>query len=144
MQSNIRPYIQSLCVRLPKKTENIIQTKGHFQKITKIFANKNFPFYSTIMPWDDMECPRLASLVKILKVLPHSNADPERLFSMVQKIETENCTQLKPETTCHLLRVKMNDSSPCHASRDLLSPALLKDAKSATMRSLATPQSGDM
>ena len=28
----------------------------------------------------------LCSLAKILLVLPHSNADPERLFSMVRKL----------------------------------------------------------
>ena len=31
----------------------------------------------------------LAALAKVLLILPHSNADPERLFSMVRKIETE-------------------------------------------------------
>ena len=31
---------------------------------------------------------QLAKLCKILLVLSHSNADPERLFSMVQKVET--------------------------------------------------------
>ena len=41
-------YIQSLCVGRPKKNEIMIQTKDHFQKITKIFADENFPFYSHI------------------------------------------------------------------------------------------------
>ena len=31
----------------------------------------------------------LARLAKILLVLPHSNADPERLLSVVRKIETD-------------------------------------------------------
>ena len=39
------PYLQSLRVGLPKN-ENTIQTKGHFQKIMKIVANKNFQLYS--------------------------------------------------------------------------------------------------
>ena len=34
--------MQCLLVEMPKN-ENIIQTKGRFQKI---FANENFPFYS--------------------------------------------------------------------------------------------------
>ena len=31
-----------------QKNEIMIQTKDHFQKITKIFADENFPFYSHI------------------------------------------------------------------------------------------------
>ena len=31
----------------------------------------------------------LTKLAQVLLVLPHSNADPESLFSMVMKIETE-------------------------------------------------------
>ncbi len=40
----------------------------------------------------------LSSFAQILLVLPHSNADPERLFSMVRKIETEERRQLDPST----------------------------------------------
>ena len=43
----MRSYIQSLCVGLPKK-RIMIETKDYFQKITKIFADENFPFYSHI------------------------------------------------------------------------------------------------
>ena len=31
----------------------------------------------------------LTQFVQVLMVLPHSNIDPERFFSMVRKIETE-------------------------------------------------------
>ena len=41
---------------------------------------------------------QLAKLCKILLVLPHSNADPERLFSMVQKVETEQRASMKSST----------------------------------------------
>ena len=47
----------------------------------------------------------LAQLAKILLVLPHSNADPERLFSMVRKIETEQRKHLDPSTDRDLLSI---------------------------------------
>ena len=40
----------------------------------------------------------LAQLCKILTVLPHANADPERLFSMVNKVETEQHSSLHAST----------------------------------------------
>ena len=52
----------------------------------------------------------LARLAKILLVLPHSNADPERLFSMLGKIETQSRSLLSPSTTCDLLTVKLIES----------------------------------
>ena len=55
----------------------------------------------------------LAQFAKILLVLPHSNADPERLFSMVRKIETEQRKHLDPSTVRDLLSIKLNNSTPC-------------------------------
>ena len=80
--------------------------------------------------------PTLSELAKTLLVLPHSNVDPERLFSMVGKIETQSRSQLSSSTTCDLLTVKMNHDSHCFASKDLVIDDLLKAAKSATRRSL--------
>ena len=53
-------------------------------------------------------------LCPILLVLPHSNADPERLFSMVRKIETVERRQLDTSTVCDLLSVKINNDKPCY------------------------------
>ena len=74
----------------------------------------------------DLELPNsyayynLVSLAKILLVLPNSNADPERLFSMLGKIETQSHSLLSPSTTCDLLTVKMNRDAPCYLSEDLV------------------------
>ena len=46
--------------------------------------------------------PFLSRLAQVLLVLPHSNADPECLFGMVRKIETEERHQLGPSTICDL------------------------------------------
>ena len=81
--------------------------------------------------------PDLAELAKTLLVLPHSNVDPERLFSMVGNIETQSHSLLNSSTTCDLLTVKMNHDPFCFASSDLVTDdELLKAAKSATRRSL--------
>ena len=81
----------------------------------------------------------LSQLCKILLVLPHSNADPERLFSMVQKIETDQRGSLKPSTVQDLISVKMNTDRVCYDvnSEGLFTSDFLKSAKSATMRSLS-------
>ena len=73
----------------------------------------------------------LSKLAKILLILPHSNADPERLFSMVRKIETDQRKQLDPSTVCDLLSVKINDN-PCYSNQPLMTPIMLISAKSAT------------
>ena len=81
--------------------------------------------------------PRLAHLSKVLLVLLHSTADPERLFSMVTKIETEHRGSLLPSTVSALLSVKLNSDQECYRSSELFTPKLLKSAKSAAERSLA-------
>ena len=78
----------------------------------------------------------LAGLCKTLLVLPHSNADPERLFSMVRKIDTEQRGNLSPSTVQDLISVKMNTDPSCFESHKLFTSDLLKSAKSATKRSL--------
>ena len=55
----------------------------------------------------------LVRLCKTLLVLPHSNADPERLFSVVRKVETEQRASLNPATVHDLLSVKMNTDLSC-------------------------------
>ena len=59
----------------------------------------------------------LSSFAQVLLVLPHSNADPERLFSMVRKIETEARGNLDPSTVCDLLSVKINNDTPCYSNQ---------------------------
>ena len=79
----------------------------------------------------------LAKLCKILLVLPHGNADPERLFSMVSKIETDQRSSLLPSTVADLISVKVT-SSGCYESESLITPSLLTSAKQATTMSLSS------
>ena len=78
----------------------------------------------------------LSQLAKMLLVLPHSNADPERLFSMVRKIETEQRKRLDPSTVCDLLSTKINNDTVCYDNNHLMSRAFLKSVKTATRRSM--------
>ena len=74
-------------------------------------------------------------IAKILLVLPHSNADPERLFSMVRKIETEHRKRLDPSTICDLLSTKINNDNVCYDNKHLVSDSFLRSVNTATRRS---------
>ena len=80
----------------------------------------------------------LSKLAQTLLVLPHSNADPKRLVSMVRKIETEERTQLDPSILSDLLSVKLNKDEPCYMSQHLVknNNNMLSVARSATTTSL--------
>ena len=59
-------------------------------------------------------------------VLSHSYADPEHLFTMVRKIETEERHQLDPSTICDLFSVKLNNYKPCYSNQHLMEDTLLR------------------
>ena len=81
----------------------------------------------------------LSTLAKVLLVLPHANADPERLFSMVNKVETDQRGRLLPSTVENLLKAKINGQADaaCYESGKIFTPALVCQAKSATRESLS-------
>ena len=85
----------------------------------------------------------LAQLAKTLLVLPHSNADPERLFSMVRKIETEQRKRLDPSTVCDLLSTKINDTV-CYDNKHLVHEDMLRSVKTATRRSMEQAATHEM
>ena len=84
----------------------------------------------------DIRFPTLTQLCKTLLVLPHSTADPERLFSIIRKIETSQRSSLLPSTVCDILSVKINHDQECFRTKELLTPDLIAQAKTATSRSL--------
>lgn len=102
-----------------------LQDLAQFARILHVLARRFYLGYSN-----------LARLAKILLVLPHSNVEPERLFSMVGKIETQSHSLLSSSTTCDLLTLKTNHDAPCFLSQDPITDDLLLEAKSATWRSL--------
>ena len=74
----------------------------------------------------------LANFCKLLLVLPHSTADPERLFSVIGKVDTSQRSLLLASTVGDILSVKLNTDLECYHSKELFTPALLRQAKSAT------------
>ena len=48
------------------------------------------------------------NLSNLCKFLPHSTADPERLFSIISKVDTSQHSSLLPSTVCDILSVKLN------------------------------------
>ena len=73
----------------------------------------------------------LSKLAKVLDVLPHSNADLERLFSMVRNISTQQRSQPPLCVIYLVLRLTMTT-----LSKSLMTNNLLSTAKSATRRML--------
>ena len=73
--------------------------------------------------------PLMQKLLSVLLCLPHSNADSERVFSQVRKINTEYGKRMEYETLTALLQVKMNCDGHCFQfspTKDMLCAA--KDA----------------
>jgi hypothetical protein len=67
--------------------------------------------------------PMLSKFVRAMIIIPNSNADCERIFSMVKKIQTDTWSRLNNSTVCALLTVKVNNTKQCHSlkpSKDLL------------------------
>jgi hypothetical protein len=58
--------------------------------------------------------PNLSKLALACVVLPNSNADSERIFSMLTKIQTENRTELANDTICSLICAKQNQNMECY------------------------------
>ena len=76
--------------------------------------------------------PNLPKLSKCLLALPVSNAETERVFSIVRKIVTDYRSQMDQSTLCALISCKVNNDSVCF---QLDTPTiLLKEAKSATVK----------
>lgn len=60
-----------------------------------------------------LEFPNLATLMQALISIPHSNAQSERVFSMLKKIYTDQRADLCKDSLNSLLAVKMNVDTCC-------------------------------
>jgi hypothetical protein len=58
--------------------------------------------------------PNLSKLPMGCVVLPNSNADSERIFSMLRKIQTERRSELANDTICSLICAKQNQNMECY------------------------------
>ena len=81
--------------------------------------------------------PTLTKVAKAILTIPHSNADSERVFSIVKKNAKDTRTSMKVETLSHLMQVKMRmlaEKKCCHERT--FSNDFFKEAKSATVNFL--------
>ena len=76
--------------------------------------------------------PLLGRVTQAVLTIPNSNADCERVFSMVKKIQTENRSELAGETVAALLSCKLNHDSKCFEFQP--NSEMLTLAKNATMQ----------
>ena len=74
--------------------------------------------------------PLLGKVMPALLCLPHSNADSERVFSMVRKIHTEARSSLAPDILTAFLQIKLNCDSCCHDFK--ITPGMTDKAKCCT------------
>ena len=121
-----RDYRASTLDQLPAFCENDEGAVDHFWK--------DMASVTSVMNSEVYQFGKLSKFSHILLVLPHSNADVERLFSMVRKIETEERSQLDQSTVCDLLTVKINNDNPCYSNQELINDNMLSMAKSATIK----------
>ena len=74
---------------------------------------------------------RLSKVARLVLIIPHSNAQEERVFSMVRKNKTAFRPSLDPKgTLSSILTIKLANTDPAHCFEP--SQELLKKAKSAT------------
>lgn len=73
--------------------------------------------------------PLMAKIVRAVMTIPNSNAECERIFSMMKKIHTDTRSNLDNSTLCALLTVKVNNTQKCHSFKP--SKDILKTAKKA-------------
>lgn len=73
--------------------------------------------------------PLLTRVTRAMCCIPNSNADCERVFSMVKKIHTEHRASLDNSTLCDLLTTKINSDCACFQLKP--DKDLLKTAKKA-------------
>ena len=85
-------------------------------------------------PLGDHQYGMLSKLAMTVLCIAHSNADAERSFSMLKKIQTDTRHNLTPDTIHALLSVKLNNPVECYVFKP--SKELTQAAKSASTEAL--------
>lgn len=104
--------------------ESSTQIDTQWMKIGSIKGSNGLPKYK-----------ELSEVMLSILLIPHSNAECERIFSIVKKNRTEFRSSLSNKTLENLLVLKTNQSKPCFErvfSRDFLTRAKKATASSLT------------
>ena len=84
-------------------------------------------------PMGELKYTKLATLALYLLAIPTSNADSERVFSLVRRIKTDFRASLAPETLSSLIGCHFNNTANCCKITGDIDNTLLKKAKTCTM-----------
>lgn len=83
-------------------------------------------------PMEEPKYVHLATLALELLAIPASNADSERVFSLVRRVKTDFRASLAPETLSSLIGCHFNNTNAHCCKLGKLDDALLKKAKACT------------
>ena len=73
---------------------------------------------------------RLSRIAMLILVLPHSNAEEERVFSMVRKNKTAFRANLDPKgTLSSILTIKLANSQPAHSFEPIATDTVFKKSE---------------
>ena len=111
--------------------ESALVVEGELQNYYR--ADELWAYMSTMKCGDGMlKFSRLSEVAKLALVLPHSNAEEERVFSMVTKNKTDFRPSLRLDgTLSSIITVKLANPEPCMEYEP--PPTVLQTAKKATV-----------
>ena len=103
-KSGLREEFLDYCTyQLPSPITSITDIASYWYQIGKITDLSG-----------EIRYPLLSKLAKAILVIPHSNADVERMFSQMGLNKTKLRNSLGTETLTALLRLQMNAQEPCY------------------------------
>ena len=120
-RDNLEEFLDFLMApadELPKTDDGVDTFWGLMSDIQDTFTGKQ-------------RFPILSKLAKACCVVPVSNADPERIFSMLKKIQTDMRSELHNDTVCSLVCAKQNQDVQCYDYNP--SDTVLKAAKQSVL-----------
>lgn len=85
---------------------------GEYHRMDRIWA-----YLSTVKNRisGTLQFPRLVTVAQLVLILPHSNADAERTFSVVGLNKTDTRNKLSLDgTLSSIMSIKMSDFEPCY------------------------------
>ena len=118
LEDEANDYIVTPLQDLPKYDSNAIDLNQFWHAMGKLQ-----------LPGGKAQFPLLHQLSKTMLTITQSNADTERVFSMLKKIQTDSRDNLADKTIHRLLSVKINNTDECHQYQP--EPDVVKAAKKA-------------
>ncbi|WAQ96685.1 hypothetical protein MAR_029375, partial [Mya arenaria] len=104
---DLPPYRETVQPEDPTDEPREIITEDSLQKFWVYMRDRQLSGRS------QRQFPTIPKVALACLAIPHSNADPERCFSILRKIQTDSRSRLTSETIHNLLSVKFNEHNIC-------------------------------